>query len=130
MDIEPRKISGDAFKFGYVAQAALQIDAVEAVFGIRPQTVGHVVQEKEAPYLAEVKLFTPEQLEYGQVIYRKALRRFADCLTSGKWPSYSIGPSYYDTPRWVEAQMEDMTDVDDGYAAKTGYSPAEYYAAL
>lgn len=108
VSIEPRKLSSDAFKFGYHIQAALQVDAVEAVLGIKPIGIGHVVQEKSVPYMADLRLFTPEQIGYGRKIYRRALRTFADCLSSGKWPGYTDGASYFQTPRWVESEIEEQ----------------------
>lgn len=131
VSIEPRKLSSDAFKFGYPVQAALQMDALTAVLGIKnPCGICHVVQEKEAPYLADVRMFAPEHLDYGRMIYRKALRTFADCLASGKWPAYSESPQYFHTPAWVARDMEELTYDDDGRRPAQRYTAGEYLAAV
>lgn len=130
--IEPRRLSNDAFKFGYHVQAALQMDAVQIVLGIKnPCGIAHVVQEKDAPHLADLRMFQPEALDYGRLIYRKALRTFADCLASGKWPAYTSEPQYFETPAWIARAMEGMDDDDygDNRAPAPKYNPGEYYAA-
>jgi hypothetical protein len=119
--IEPRKLSADSFKFGYHIQAALQMDAVREVLQIaKPMGIAHVVQEKTPPYLADLRMFSVEQIDYGRLIYRKAVRTFADCLSSGKWPAYTTEPVYFDTPSWVTRDMEDMDDDDGTDSAAAG----------
>lgn len=132
LTIEPRKLSADAFKFGYHIQAALQWDAVAELCGCaRPLGIAHVVQEKDRPYLADLRMFTPEQLDYGRLLYRKALRIFAECLSSGKWPAYTNEPQYFWTPAWVAKEMENE-DGSDGYTGTPAsrYSAADYFGTL
>jgi hypothetical protein len=117
VSIEPRKLSADAWKFGYHIQAALQRDAVQEVMGARCG-VAHVVQEKTPPYLCDLRMFQEEQLDYGARVYRKALRRFADCMASGKWPAYSDGGLFFETPYYIQKQMEEFND--DGAQANNG----------
>lgn len=131
LTIEPRKLSSDAFKFSYPVQAALQMDALTAVLGIKnPLGICHVVQEKSEPYLADVRMFAPEHLDYGRLIYRRALRTFADCLNSGKWPAYSDSPQYFHTPAWVARDMEELTYDDDGHGPSQRYTARDYASAI
>lgn len=129
--IEPRKLAVDAFKFGYHVQAALQMDAVQIVLGIkRPLGIAHVAQEKDPPYLCDLRMFQPEQLDYGRLIYRKALRTFADCLDSGKWPAYTTDPQYFETPYYILKEMELHYDNDGNIGAPARkHTGAEYFAA-
>lgn len=106
-DLRPRKFSAQAFECGYHLQAALQVDACRAVLGVDPLGIGHVVQEKAQPYLAEVRLFTPEQIDFGRREYRRALRTFARCWQTKQWPGYTDAPQYIETPGWIAQKMED-----------------------
>lgn len=127
VSIEPRKLSADAWDYGYHLQAALQFDAVQTVMGVNPLGVAHVVQEKTPPYLADIRMFQEEQLEYGRKLYRKALRRFADCMASGKWPGYTEAPQYFETPYYITKQMEEFNgnETDAGAATDGGSDPID-----
>lgn len=106
-DLRPRKFSAQAFEFGYHLQAALQVDACRAVLGVDPVGIGHVVQEKSPPYLAELRLFTPEQIDFGRREYRRALRRFKQCWDAQRWPGYTDDAQYIETPYYIAQKMED-----------------------
>lgn len=106
--IEPRKLSADVYRYGYHIQAAVMMDVIAAVTGVSPLGIAHVVQEKEPPYLADLRMFSAEQIEHGRMIYRTALQMFASFLKSGDWPGYTTTPQYFGTPAWVaKQQMED-----------------------
>lgn len=128
VSINPRKWSSDAFKFGYHMQAAMQIDGIKAVMGVDPIGVAHVVQEKDPPYLAELRLFGPEQIEDGRFMYRRALKIFARCYETGEWPGYTDEPSYVETPLWFAAYVERMRNEPDS-DDKPSESASEYDAA-
>jgi hypothetical protein len=116
--IEPRRLSAQAFSLGYDLQAALVVDGLTAVTGEAPLGVAHIVQEKEPPYLCDLRLFAPEQIEAGRTRYRKALRIFARCLASMKagnpphiaWPGYTEDPTYFETPSWVINQVVEIDE--------------------
>lgn len=127
--IDPRKWSSDAFAFGYDLQIAMQIDGVREVMGIAPLGVAHVVQEKDAPYLCELRMFTDEHVDHGRFRYRRALRIFAECMNSGEWPGFTSEPTYVETPYWYAKLMEGMRN-DTGTLDRSGsYSPADYLTA-
>jgi hypothetical protein len=123
LTIEPRKLGRDVFNYGYHLQAAMMLDTLQMVTGRKPLGIGHIVQEKDPPYLAELRLFTSEQLDYGRLYYRKALRLFARCLETKTWPSYTTEPQYFDTPAYVIREMENFDD-------EPGYQPLDYAAAI
>jgi hypothetical protein len=108
ISIEPQRMSNDAFRYGYQMQAAMQVDAVKAVLGIEPMGVAHVCQEKDPPYLVELRLFTSEQLEDGRFMYRRALELFAACLKEKNWPGYTSEPTYFQTPYRHAMQIEEL----------------------
>lgn len=118
-DIEPAKFARDAFAFNYHLQAAMQRQAVREVLKIEPLGVAHVVQEKEPPFLAELRMFRPTALDYGQKLFRRALGRFAECWQAKRWPGYTTEASYIEEPYSVAKRIEtDGNDYDEA-----GYTP-------
>lgn len=113
--IKPRVLGAAVFDYGYHCQAAMIVDAIEIVLGVKPLGVAHVVQEKDRPYLAELRMFSPEQLDFGRLEYRRALRIFAECWErhlAGKperiaWPGYTANPDYFLTPYHISKAMEE-----------------------
>lgn len=133
LSIEPNKLSRDVFSYGYHVQAAMQLDAVRAVLGIEPLGIAHVCQEKDPPYLVELRMFTPEQLEDGRFLYRRGLEIFAHCLKTGDWPGYTQEPTYFETPYRHAMMMEGMKNGIDRNAdpldRSRSYQPHEYLKA-
>lgn len=134
ISIEPYRMSNDAFKYGYHMQAAMQVDAVVAVLGIKPHGVAHVVQEKDPPYLAELRMFTEEQIEDGRFMYRRALDIFAHCLKTNDWPGYTSEPTYFESPYRHAKQVEELRNdprrfTDAPLDRSKNYSPADYLTA-
>lgn len=133
LSIEPAKLSADAYRYGYHVQASLQMEGVYEVLRSRALGIAHVVQEKDPPYLADLRMFPPEAIEYGHAVWRKGLRMFADCMSSGKWPAYTNEPQYFLTPAWVSRQMEEFDDGNDGHSnpsASARYSAVDYADAI
>lgn len=126
--IKPRLLSAQVFKYGYEIQAALSLDAIEIVMGTKPLGLAHVVQEKIAPFLVDLRLFSDEQIAWGRLQYRHALRIFARCVESGHWPAYTENPQFFETPHYIVKEMESF-DADDNRHETKEFDAAEYLAA-
>jgi hypothetical protein len=126
-NIAPRELSFDAFKYGYHMQASMLLDGLEIVTGKKPLGIAHVVQMKEAPYLAELRVFSKEQIAFGRMQYKHALHIFTRCLAAHEWPGYTTQAAYFETPWYVKKFMENPND----YATRYGddFEPADYLAA-
>lgn len=135
--IEPRKLSLDAFSYGYHIGAALELDAVQAVLGVKPIGICHVVQDKSVPYLAELRMFDGDGIEFGRREYRRALRLFAKCWEkhlAGKpereaWPGFTDTPQYFDVPYYIRQKMENPENGNDGSYQSAERQRREYDAA-
>lgn len=110
-------------KFSYAQSAALEMDGYEAVFGRAPRKYFHPVVEKPGEgwepgdYIATALWELPEDdITRGRWLNRIAIRRFADCLASGKWPGYTEEPERCGMPRYARRMIdfggasEDMND--------------------
>lgn len=110
LTIEPNKMSNAAFSYGYHMQVAMIVDGIREVLGVDPIGVALVCQEKAPPYLVELRLFTPEQIEDGRQMYRHALQLFAKCLKENHWPGYTSEPTYFTTPYSHAMKMENLSN--------------------
>lgn len=124
VSIDPRKLSSDAFSYGYEIQAALSLDLIAEVMGVKPLGMAHVVQEKSPPFLCELRLYTSEQIDWGRQQYSHALAIFDKCLRTNDWPGYTLEPTYFMTPGWVLKNMEHAND-----GTGNGYEAGDYLTA-
>lgn len=106
---ERSKFARSAMNFGYHQQHAWYVDGVAAV-GLDPDPAFlFIVQEREAPYLVNVIELEPEDVEIGRHLNRQALEIYADCIRTGRWPSYSENAvDHAPLPGYYRNQFEDV----------------------
>lgn len=102
----PGMFQRTAWNLGYHISAALTVDVLTKLD--RPAHYAFIVQEKEPPYLIAVRVLSDDFLEGGRMIYRRALRTFADCLASGKWEGYGDAPQTTALPAWADKFLANM----------------------
>lgn len=78
---------------GYDIQSAIILDLYAAATKEDRTEFVHLVQENTAPYhvVKPMPQLTAEFIEFGRAKYEIALREYAQCLATGRWPSYSTG---------------------------------------
>lgn len=78
---------------GYDVQAALSLDLYTEATGEDRCEWLHPVQENVHPYhvVKPIPALTIEFIAFGRAKYQIALREYAQCLATGRWPSYSTG---------------------------------------
>jgi hypothetical protein len=103
----------------YVQGAALELDGYLAIFGEAPSRYFHPVIEKPGEewepgeYLATALWELPaEDIERGRWLNRMAIRTFAECLSSNKWPGYTPEPELCGLPSYARHV------IDNGGAAE------------
>lgn len=104
-DASPKAFQKAVWDLRYHMQAALYLDGIEAVTGERPRSFFFVVQEKEPPYLVEIYALSERALWAGRIMVRKAIHRFAECLSANKWPGYSEEVVTLDLPAWADREV-------------------------
>lgn len=97
----------EAWRRGHHVSAAVCVDVL-ATLG---RTVNYcfVVQEKTPPYLASLRVLDDVFLSAGRMVYRNALRRFAECLARNDWPGYP-GVETVKLPAFADRQLADMVN--------------------
>jgi hypothetical protein len=92
---------------GHHLRAAWYIDGWNSVYV--PDGYLFVVIAKPPPHLVEVYRLDERSLEWGRMLYRKALRLFRECRTSGVWPGYGRAPvTTVSLPAYAEHQLADL----------------------
>lgn len=104
-DASPAGFGRLAWNAHYHAQAAFYIDGIRAIHGVDFRFV-LIAVENEAPFASCVYVMPQTAIDAGRALYRKWLRRLAECRASGEWPGYVAGESMLEIPRWADAHGE------------------------
>lgn len=94
-------------RYGYHIQGAFHRAGAIAL-GLAPEDAGFllVMQEKEPPYLATVVEPDFAAMRIGAIRVRQAFDRYAECVTSGRWPGYADDVVLAELPRWETRELE------------------------
>lgn len=96
----------DAWKYGYCVSAAICIDVFKLLGQPAPYCI--IGQEKTKPYLSKAFVLSDDYIVGGRMIYRRALRKFADCIAAGKWDGYGDEVATLVYPPWAERTLADI----------------------
>lgn len=105
---EPDAFARTILNMGYDMQMAFEMNAIEAVCGVKPTHYIWVVQETGAPYAVSLVGMSNQMREYGQARFDAATLRWSDCMRIGAWPGYPGRVCYVDPPSWAMAQIEEL----------------------
>lgn len=103
---EPGKFAKAAYDLRYHMQADQYLTAVAACLGEVDAEFLFVAQEKTPPYLVGVYGLDDDMLSAGRAANERALRIYADCATSGRWPGYGDDITYLSLPAWARYREE------------------------
>lgn len=104
---EPYTFGRSAADFGYAISAANYVDgAIACGLDDDPLFIFAAV-EKTPPYVVSTFYATEDVIELGRALMRKALRTYAECVNSGKWPGYAEGPMPLELPAYYLKQTEE-----------------------
>jgi hypothetical protein len=103
---EPQAIGKAVANFGYHMQHAWYVDGVHALGLADDIRFLFVFVEKAPPHLVTVVELDGEAVRVGRARNDQALRIFADCEASGRWPGYADGAVTVSLPRWATPRDE------------------------
>lgn len=98
----PAEISRAIETYGYHSQGAWYADGVLALGLAQAVKFFLVVQEPTPPYLVSVVELNQVAMDAGRYENRKALRLYAECRKTGRWPAYVEGVEQVGLPGWAE----------------------------
>lgn len=107
-DASPRAIAKSFSDYGYHQQLALISQGMKKVLGRKPGNDDFVLifVESSAPWAVSVRPVDPQAIDYGRMLNRRALRKFADALARDDWPAYEADTSTLSLPRWATDNLE------------------------
>ena len=109
MDASPFSFSKSIESFGYHIQGAFYSDGYAALTGNVQLPYNIIAVETEAPYCVATYVIEPDTLLIGRCIYKKALKKYAECKKLNSWPGYSDFIEPIDVPAWaIKKGLEDV----------------------
>lgn len=96
-----------AASLGYPLASAFYRRGVEQALKIDEPVEVWLAQEQDAPHLCSLVGLDPMGLHAAQMRMMRALRTWAACAASGRWPGYPSQVAYPETPPWDLARAEE-----------------------
>jgi len=94
------------FDGGYDMQAAFYARGLRAVGARKRPAFRFVVLEQKPPHALSVVALDPQAVHMADEKIEAALRLWAECLESGKWPGYPSRICYAEAPPWEATKHE------------------------
>lgn len=85
---------------GYHQQMALAVEAFEMLTGETPSIASVVAQWDQAPHHVILREIGEEAINIGRFHNRRALDRFHECFTSGRWPGPGDDVGAFQPSEW------------------------------
>jgi hypothetical protein len=105
-DASPVAFARAVDNYGYYQSAALYIEGLEQALDMRPKAFMFVAQEKPAPHIVQVYQLDEAARSWGAALNRRAIRKFADCLSSDRWPGYGRDIEMVELPSYRTADLD------------------------
>jgi hypothetical protein len=107
-DASPGACERTMDSFGYHMQLALAGMGMEALFGVTPGNSDYVFVfvETEAPWCVSVRPVDIQDIGYGRMQIRRALRKLATAFETNSFPGYENDLTTLSLPAWRRKQLE------------------------
>lgn len=105
-DASAPEFARSAATFGYHVQAAHYWLAHEAAIGSSPAFFAFVCVETEAPFGVACYVLDEADIRAGMRTVNRAIELYAQCLRTGKWPSYPATVERLLLPKWARTFVD------------------------
>lgn len=107
----PAEVRKTINKFHYDVQASLYRHLIELARGDETGPMVQIYVEPDAPHgVSVVQIAHEDWIEGGTRKLRQILRRHAECVKTGVWPSYPAGVHAIEPPGWY---LNDIYDLEE-----------------
>lgn len=102
--IDDESVAKAIHEHGYHTQADWYLDAVRALGIAQDVAFLFVFQMKSAPFLVRVVGVPEIAMQIAAAKNRRAIKTYAECVRTGRWPGYGEAVSYIELPGWAESR--------------------------
>lgn len=110
-DVRPAKFSKSVNDYRYHVQQAMYSFVYKLITGEDLKAFYFLAVEEEAPHSNQMYLLDDLALEIGEYYFRRDLRTYADCVSSGKWPHPQIEEGIIELSNWAVSSYENDLEV-------------------
>lgn len=100
-DPSPNEFARQCARKSYAKQAAMYTDGYEKASGKTVRAFIFLAVGNEWPYAASAMMLDEDSLEAGRRHYKRNLRTYAECMSTGQWPGFSDGITLIRLPQWA-----------------------------
>lgn len=100
-DPSPNEFARQCARKSYAKQAAMYTDGYEKASGKTVRAFIFLAVGNEWPYAASAMMLDEDSLEAGRRHYKRNLRTYAECMSTGQWPGFSNGITLIRLPQWA-----------------------------
>jgi exodeoxyribonuclease VIII len=104
-DVTEEAFAREVLNRNYHVQAAFHMDVIKTA-GFHVSEFVFAAVEKEPPYEMALYYLDKKIIEHGRTIYLKALRTYAECVATDKWPGIPEKILPLNFPSWFMTQLE------------------------
>ncbi|HSW63116.1 MAG TPA: PD-(D/E)XK nuclease-like domain-containing protein [Dissulfurispiraceae bacterium] len=104
LSCKPDDFAKSIFNYGYYQQAGFYAMGAAALTGCDAPCFAVLAVEKDEPFVHAAYDLGLKTIDAGRLAARAALTKYAECMESGRWPSYSEKITTLDMPEWALLQ--------------------------
>lgn len=109
----PERFKWDIRNYAYHAQLVDQMDAAEAMTGVRPKEACIIAVEKTPPFVVQTYRLTERDIDQGARLLRFWFEQYMNAEQSNSWGGYAAGTLDVDLPDDSEPDLVFSDDDDD-----------------
>lgn len=103
-----RALGKTVAQHGYHQQAAWYLAGYRALHPGSDPAFLFAFVEREPPYLVRVVELDEQALDLGAELNRRALRTYAECTATGRWPGHTSEIELVSLPAWASGRLEEL----------------------
>lgn len=110
LDASQNAFSRAIWQYRYDVQAGFYLNGASIIDEVQYEQYFILAVEKNPPYASALYRLDGAVMESGEIGFRKALRRYCECISVNRWPAYQEMAEPISLPDYVLKQVEEDFD--------------------